>query len=632
MIIDKLLTAPGADRYKKLLEEEAALSETPAPGAEAEEEYNKRWNEYREKYNLSPRGLMASEEARSHLEYNYMQAHTGKKEELDADIAEILAALERDDIDMPTSGDFIAEARAAQKKASADYLKITNGINDTIAEVEALIKQREAEQALDGEPSSEELKQKADTIAQAKAMLEDLKVNMIRAEEQAADKLARATARLNARLEAAAGSAFSAVVNAIHPMLISYIHSGYDIKPVFDKVAAKVEELGLEIPQALKEKFTETDMIFLNGYYNNRMQNFTSSGLSGKYGIVRAPYRTRARAGDTAATPDKLAFVTLKGYDAALSLEERGNAYMMAVSPVEAEKIRFDPSTATLYFEGSRQLSEAKLKELKKNADITDIDIEGLKVFFSYKLFELIRTGTLSPVMTVHIPELLRFTGRGSNTTGIQATAVIEKIKSYHNIYGSMKTRTDGRYKNLPILLYEGNNEEKNTVSFSSPYFDSLIKEIYDITILTDKKGQPLLDGAGDPKRSAGFGYVDPAISSERDKLAAGIVFSVVAQIEQAGPGGTPKVKASTLIERSPQLKASYQASKNKNQYLKRKFSKAWELLRKYSYLEEKYINIQLPNPQDPANIPTPSNLHSLVFTFPHEGTKDHPKKPVKGN
>lgn len=61
------------------------------------------------------------------------------------------------------------------------------------------------------------------------------------------------------------------------------------------------------------------------------------------------------------------------------------------------------------------------------------------------------------------------------------------------------------------------------------------------------------------------------------------------------------------------------QTTGNKNTLLKRAFVKAWQLLRKKTFLAGTYKNIHLPDPEDPAVIPKVSTLN-MVFSFPHEG------------
>lgn len=83
-----------------------------------------------------------------------------------------------------------------------------------------------------------------------------------------------------------------------------------------------------------------------------------------------------------------------------------------------------------------------------------------------------------------------------------------------------------------------------------------------------------------------------------------------------------PRIKASTIIERNPQLQQRLENSSNKRQLLRNVFTKTWELLRTKTRLQEVYKNIQLPDPKDPANIPTVTTLESTVFSFPHDGKR----------
>ena len=60
--------------------------------------------------------------------------------------------------------------------------------------------------------------------------------------------------------------------------------------------------------------------------------------------------------------------------------------------------------------------------------------------------------------------------------------------------------------------------------------------------------------------------------------------------------------------------------SSNLVQLLKRVFKKTWELLRTHTTLLDTYDSITLPDPNDISKIPTPSNMHKLVFEFHHNG------------
>ena len=106
----------------------------------------------------------------------------------------------------------------------------------------------------------------------------------------------------------------------------------------------------------------------------------------------------------------------------------------------------------------------------------------------------------------------------------------------------------------------------------------------------------------------------------ERNLAAVENVILITQLIEQSG-NYTANIKASTLIARNPLFEYRLNESKlkHKSQLLQRVFKRTWELLRDETTLQEIYKNIQLPDPNDPLNIPTTKNLE-LVFRFPHEG------------
>ena len=112
---------------------------------------------------------------------------------------------------------------------------------------------------------------------------------------------------------------------------------------------------------------------------------------------------------------------------------------------------------------------------------------------------------------------------------------------------------------------------------------------------------------------------VNADIAKERNKVAVENVFIIVALIEQAG-NNIPKIKASTIVERNVQLQERLQANAKPNRLLSTTFKKTWELLRNKTTLGQSYCNIQLPDPKDPANIPTMSTLETTVFKFQHDG------------
>ena len=127
---------------------------------------------------------------------------------------------------------------------------------------------------------------------------------------------------------------------------------------------------------------------------------------------------------------------------------------------------------------------------------------------------------------------------------------------------------------------------------------------------------RPKLKSNGQPFMLPSHTYlVKSSIMKERNKRAVEIVCAIVTLIEQAGDN-VPNIKFQTLVDRCPSLKNTLDAASptNRNTILRRTFTKAWELLRTQTHLEEAYPGIQLP-----TAIPTMSRLGE-VLRFEHGG------------
>ena len=149
-----------------------------------------------------------------------------------------------------------------------------------------------------------------------------------------------------------------------------------------------------------------------------------------------------------------------------------------------------------------------------------------------------------------------------------------------------------------------------------------VIKTIYNLSIRKTKDGKPKLKKNGTPLMLPSHSYmIDSSITKERNKAAAENVVILVTLIEQAGDN-IPRIKASTLIERNVQLADRLESAANPRTLLNRTFIRTWALLREKTRLTEVYKDIQLPDPKDPAAIPTMKTLDNVVFSFPHNGKK----------
>lgn len=340
-------------------------------------------------------------------------------------------------------------------------------------------------------------------------------------------------------------------------------------------------------------------------------------------------YRTRAKAQEAGAyseIPASLAIPTAANYQYSMSLYQSGNAYLQPLTSTDGLKFK----NGKIYFDGMQQVSEVELQNMKTKEGIENIDLALLRVFYSIILsaFEASKCKELKDVITLFVPDLAEYLGLQRNLNKKNIDGVIAKVQSFHNIVGILHGTRNGKPSQsiYPVLNFEGYDDKKNTIAFSSPYMNHVIRTVYNVTIRRGKDGKPRLKKNGDPLRLVSHSYlVHGSITKQKNKAAVENVNIIVTLIEQAGDN-VPRIKASTIIERNPQLQNRLEAdSSHKAQLLKRVFSKTWELLRTETDLQRVYKDIQLPDPKDPAFIPTVKNLDSLVFTFPHGGKKEAP-------
>ena len=337
-------------------------------------------------------------------------------------------------------------------------------------------------------------------------------------------------------------------------------------------------------------------------------------------GAVKKEYRTKRKAGATTETPRYIATPTLPAYQYSLSLFQSGNAYLQPIS--NADNLTF--KNGALYF-NDIPVSMAQLENMKTKERIQTIDLPLLRTFYSIILsdFEANRQ-ELSDVLTLYVPDFAKKIGLGRNINKQDVNLLVKKAQTFHNVVGVIRSNQYGatRESIFPVLNFEGYDAQSNTISFSSPYMSHVIQEVYGASVRRDKRGAPRLKANGDPLRISSHSYlVKSEIYKERNKSAVENVIIIVALIEQAG-NNIPKIKASTLIERNPQLQERLEKAKDKKSLLKRTFVKTWELLQTMTRLQEVYEGIRLPDPKNSQYIPTPARINEMVFSFPHEGKK----------
>ena len=338
---------------------------------------------------------------------------------------------------------------------------------------------------------------------------------------------------------------------------------------------------------------------------------------------IKKTYRTRAKAEEAGAiteAPTSLVIPTLSSYQHSMSLYKDGGAYLQPLNSMDG--LRFE--SGRLYFDDARmkEVSEAELRDLRTKKGIEKIDLPGLRFYYSilFNQFQLSNYKVLQDIIPISASIL---TGR-NDPNKQDISAAIAKVQSYHNVMGVVKGTRNGRPTEsyYQVLNFEYYDEKKNIIAFSSPYMNYVINNIYKLSIRKNKDGKPKLKKNGTPLMLPNHSYmIDSSIVKERNKAAVENVIILVTLIEQAGDN-IPRIKASTLIERNVQLAERLESAKNPRTLLKTTFTKTWELLKTKTRLTEFYKNIQLPEPNNPAFMPTMRTLNKVVFTFPHEGKK----------
>lgn len=312
---------------------------------------------------------------------------------------------------------------------------------------------------------------------------------------------------------------------------------------------------------------------------------------------------------------------TFSRFQNCLSLYDSGSAYLQPFRSTSGLTFR----SGRLYFTGrAQEVSEVELQNLFTREDVEDIDLPKLRVFYSIILSQFEADGYLAKeTISISVPALAEAFGLAADKLNQESTArILATVQSYHNIVGVLKGTRNGKTacSYYMVLNFEGYDANTNVVTFSSPYMNYVIRTIYQLSIRKNRSGEPLLKKSGEPLRLATHSYlIDRRLAIERNKAAAENVVIIVQLIEQAG-NHVPHIKASTIVERNPQLKERLERSTNKRQLLKTCFTKTWELLRTRTRLQEVYRNIVLPDPKDASVIPNVSTLNRMVFTFPHDG------------
>ena len=259
--------------------------------------------------------------------------------------------------------------------------------------------------------------------------------------------------------------------------------------------------------------------------------------------------------------PATIPTITIKSFQNAMTLNLDDKAYLQPLSSLD--NLVFE--NGILYFDGL-PATAAKLSNRYTKEGIDNINLPILRMFYAIIMERFMKTWnedkSIDEVISIYYPDLAKRMGKSSNISRLDIENFISTITSFQNIMGIVDKGTRGN-DILPVLVFMGNDVDKNIIRFSSPYMVQVIQDIYKASIRKSKVDLPITDKQGNVLTLPSHSYlIKSSITKEKNKKAAEIVFIIVTLIEQAG-SNTPHIKASTIVERNAQLKESLISSKS---------------------------------------------------------------------
>lgn len=398
-------------------------------------------------------------------------------------------------------------------------------------------------------------------------------------------------------------------------------------RPIYE--GKTLEEIRKESTEGDPEVFTE--QITPGSLFDELLNNAANAEAAANE--EKVPYRTIAQAGEDIKKnlPAIIADITLGGFESATRIQPQrsGNAYLQRLSTMDNLEFK----DGHLFIKGDQQIevmSSVQLQNLVTKEGIENLNLSQLRFYYSiiYSDWErqAAQTGEydnlkLSPVIKLYAPDLLESRGVDRNAGQTSINAIISELKDFHNVVGVLYVKGRKQPSLWPVLNFEGYDTETNVISISSPYLAHIVEQVVENSIKRDNKGHILFNRSNMPKMLPINCYlVKSEISKERNKAAVENVYIICRGIAAAGEKNIYHISAKTLLEKNAIMQYQYERDSNKRRYLQKCFKRTWELLRDCTILQERYKNIVLPDPTDPAMIPSKRTLQDLVIEFPHEG------------
>ena len=344
--------------------------------------------------------------------------------------------------------------------------------------------------------------------------------------------------------------------------------------------------------------------------------------------IKAADQQEAKEAGAIYYQPKEVLTITDKNYKGGIAFYDAGGTSLAKIK--DNIKIQIDKN-GRIFFPQLGEASVIELEDTLTHELIDNIDLSLLRRFYTYIVQEkeaafkrgederTIQDGKL----TIDVETLAAQLGESRTSSTRARDKVIAAAKSFHNIAGRLVYDQHARPSYFQVLNFEKYDSKNNTITVRAPYLSYLFEEIFNHNKKLDADGKTQKDARGlpDAKPHEGRGIQSKLVTKYRNnKAVLENLFILDAVIEPAGKH--PNITAAEMINRNIYLQDLLQgkATMRQNQTLKRVFKKTWQALRETALIQM-YNNINTPDPDDPAAIPTVKTL-DICYHFDNTGKK----------
>lgn len=217
--------------------------------------------------------------------------------------------------------------------------------------------------------------------------------------------------------------------------------------------------------------------------------------ILGKITNTKKTNRTKKKAGEIDEVPTVIPTITNKKYQNAMTLNADSTAYLQPFSSVD----NLVYENGQILFRGL-PASAATLKEYFTSTGIENFDLPLLRLFYGIILNRFAKTWkedqSIEGYVTIYYPDLAKKLGKSSNISKSDVQSCIDSIMQFQTIMGIIDNGSKGT-EIIPVLVYMGNDTEKNTISFASPYMVKVIKNVFNASIRKNKTGLPQVNYYG---------------------------------------------------------------------------------------------------------------------------------------